>query len=178
MRAFREELLRRVSSLPGFESAGTVSALPMGMIQQQTDFEIAGRSETNEEPPNASYANVSAEYLRAMGIPLVAGRYFERSDSAASQPVTVVSEQLARTWWQGEAALGARIHFDSTWFTVIGIVKDVRQNSPERAAVGEIYALNHQLPMASQGAASGGSTYWPSARQRIRMVWHQLCAAR
>jgi hypothetical protein len=66
-----------------------------------------------------------------------------------------LSESLARAWWPRIGALGRRIRFDGSWFTVVGIVKDVRQSSPERAAIAEIYALNHQLPLASQGAAMG-----------------------
>ena len=124
------------------------------MIGQGTDFGIEGRPESQEQP-HASYANISADYLLAMGIPLVAGRYFGETDGPTAQPVAILSEQLAHAWWPGTSAVGRRIRFDGTWFTVVGIVRDVRQNSPEGDAVGEIYALNHQLPLASQGAAMG-----------------------
>jgi putative ABC transport system permease protein len=133
--------------------AGTVSSLPMGIIMQGKEFEIEGRPQTEGEKPFASYANTSVEYLRAMGIPLTGGRYFGASDGAAAQPVTIVSEWLARTWWPGGRALGRRIRFDGIWFTIVGVVKDVRQYSPEKADDGHIYALNHQLPLATQGGA-------------------------
>ena len=162
VRAFREELLRRVHALPGVQYAGTVSSLPMGIIMQGTDFVVEGRPETEREKPFADYSNTSTDYLRAMGIPLVGGRYFGESDGPAAQPVTIVSESLARAWWPGTAALGKRIQFDGTWFTIVGIAKDVRQltnggapDSSERAAAGQIYTLNHQLPLSSQGAAMG-----------------------
>ena len=155
VRAFREELLRRVHALPGVQFAGTVSSLPMGLIMQGTEFEIEGRPEPEGEKPFASYANTSTDYLRAMGIPLTGGRYFGASDGPAAPPVTIVSESLARTWWPGAGALGRRIRFDGIWFTVVGIVKDVRQYSPERTDEGHIYALNHQLPLATQGSAMG-----------------------
>jgi putative ABC transport system permease protein len=97
-----------------------------------------------------------------MAIPLLAGRHFAGSDGAAAPPVTIVSESLARAWWPGTGALGKRIQFDGTWFTIVGIAQDVRQltsggapDSSERAAGGQIYALNHQLPLTSQGAAMG-----------------------
>ena len=155
VRAFREELLRKVHALPGVQYAGTVSSLPMGIISQGMEFEVEGRPETAWEKPFASYANTSTEYLRAMGIPIVAGRYFAESDGPAAQAVTIVSESLAHVWWPGTAALGRRIRFEGTWFTIAGVIKDVRQLSPERAAEGQIYALNHQLPLARQGAAMG-----------------------
>ncbi|MBL0158828.1 MAG: ABC transporter permease [Bryobacterales bacterium] len=155
VRAFREELLRRVYALPGVQYAGTVSSLPMGMIMQGTGFVVEGRPETELENPFASYANTSTDYLRAIGIPLAGGRYFEESDGPGAQPVTIISESLARAWWPQVVALGKRIRFDGTWFTIVGIAKDVRQDSPERAARGQIYALNHQLPLNTQGSAMG-----------------------
>ncbi len=162
VRAFREELLRRVHALPGVQYAGTVSSLPMGIIMQGTEFVVEGRPETEREKPFADYSNTSTDYLRAMGIPLVGGRYFGESDGPAAQPVTIVSESLARTWWPGTGALGRRIQFDGTWSTIVGIAKDVRQltaggapDSSERAAGGQIYALNHQLALSSQCAAMG-----------------------
>ncbi|HTQ56492.1 MAG TPA: ABC transporter permease [Bryobacteraceae bacterium] len=155
VRAFRQELLRRVCALPGVEYAGTVSSLPLGIIMQGTGFVVAGRPETERESPFASYANVSRDYLRAIGIPLVAGRYFGDDDTPAGPPVAIVSESLARDWWPRREALGKRIRFDNTWFTIVGIAKDVRQDSPERPARRQIYALNEQLPESSQGAAMG-----------------------
>jgi putative ABC transport system permease protein len=155
VRAFREELLRKVHALPGVQYAGTVSSLPMGIIMQGTEFVVEGQPETRREKPFASYANTSAEYLQAMGIALVSGRYFGETDGPAAPPVTIISESLARDWWPGAGALGRRIEFDGTWFTIVGIAKDVRQDSPDRAARGQIYALNHQLPLSSQGAAMG-----------------------
>ena len=155
VRAFREQLLQKVQALPGVLHAGTVSSLPMGMIAQGTDFEIEGRPETAREMAHASFANVSADYLQAMGIPLVAGRYFTAGDGPGAPPAAIVSEPLAREWWAGSTALGRRVRFDGSWFTVVGIVKGVRQSSPERDAVGHIYAMNHQLSAATQGNAMG-----------------------
>jgi putative ABC transport system permease protein len=155
VRAFREELLRRVHALPGVQYAGTVSSLPMGIIMQGTEFVVEGRPETEREMPFASYANTSTDYLQAMSIPLVGGRYFGESDGPAAPPVTIVSESLAHAWWPGTGALGRRIRLDETWFTIIGIAKDVRQYSPEQAAKDQIYVLNHQLPLSRQGAAMG-----------------------
>jgi len=162
VRAFREELLRKVYALPGVQYAGTVSSLPMGLIMQGTEFSVDGRPETEREKAFADFANTSTDYLRAMGIPMVAGRYFGVSDGEAAQPVTIVSESLAHSWWPGTAALGRRLQFDGTWFTIVGIAKDVRQltagGAPDlsaRAVAGQIYALNHQLPPGSQGGDMG-----------------------
>jgi putative ABC transport system permease protein len=150
--AFRAELLRRAQGLLGVQYAGTVSALPMGILMQGTEFEIEGRPETSRDKPFVDYANVSADYLRAMAIPLVRGRYFDAGDRSGSTPVALISESMARAYWPSGAALGSRIRFVNGWFTIVGIVKDVQQYSPEHGARGgTIYALNEQLPVETQG---------------------------
>jgi hypothetical protein len=88
---------------------------------QGTEFVVEGRPGTQLEKHFADYANTSTDYLRAMGIPLVGGRYFGENDGPAGQPVTIVSESLARAWWPGTGALDRRIQFDGTWFTIVGI---------------------------------------------------------
>ena len=154
--AFRTELLCRVQALPGVQYAGTVSSLPMGIFMQGTEFEIEGRPGTSRDKPFVDYANVSGDYLRAIGIPLVRGRYFDAEDRQGSPPVALISESMARNYWPAGTALGSRIRFDNTWFTVAGIVEDVRQYSPEHGARGgTIYALNEQLPPATQGDDMG-----------------------
>jgi putative ABC transport system permease protein len=154
--AFRAELLRRARGLPGVQYAATVSALPMGILMQGTEFEIEGRPETSRDKPFVDYANVSTDYLRAMAIPLVRGRYFDAGDRPASTPVALISESMARAFWPSGAALGSRIRFADVWFTVAGIVKDVQQYSPEHGARGgTIYALNEQLPVETQGNDMG-----------------------
>jgi len=151
--AFRTELLQRVRGVPGVQYAGTVSSLPMGIIMQATDFEIEGRPETVRDRPFADFASVSGDYLPAMGIRLVRGRYFDAGDGAGSPPVALISESLARAFWPDGAAAGGRMRFHDTWFTVAGIVNEVRQYSPEQGARGgTVYALNEQLPPAEQGS--------------------------
>jgi hypothetical protein len=129
---------------------------------QGTEFVVEGRPETELEKPSADYSNTSTDYLRAMGIPLVCGRHFGESDGPAAEPVTIVSESIAHAWWPGNKALGKRIELDGTWFTIVGIAKDVRQltagGAPDlskRAAGGQIYALNDQLPLSKQGGDMG-----------------------
>ena len=90
-----------------------------------------------------------------MGIPLVRAGIWIRGRTG-SPPVALISESAARAHWPDGAALGSRIRFENTWFTIAGIVRDVRQYSPERGARGgTIYALNEQLPLASQGNDMG-----------------------
>lgn len=149
--AFRKGLLEHVSALPGVKFAGTNSAPPMGALSQHTDFEIEGTSEAQ----SASFANISPNYLRAMGIPLLRGRYFMPSDRRGSPLVVIVSQSVATRFFSGSEILGRRIRLGRSiaeWFTVIGVVGNIRQDGPESAPSSTIYALTSQLPESEQGS--------------------------
>ena len=155
--AFREELLRSVSALPGVEFAGLNSAPPMGVLSQHTDYEMEGAAAVGRQNQSASFANVSPDYLRAMGIPVLRGRNFAPADGRGSTRVAVVSQAVARASAAGQEILGRRIWLGrdiAEWFTVIGVAGDVRENGPDRPPEGAIYALNSQLPPAEQGNAA------------------------
>ncbi len=149
--AFRQELLRRVSAFPGVLSAATNSAPPMGVMSQNTDFEIEGIPGAQ----SASFSNVSSDYLRAMGISVMRGRSFDSTDRTDSPPVVIISESAARKI-SGWESLGKRIRLSRLnspeWFTIVGVARDVRQNSPESPPAATIYALTNQLPVAEQAS--------------------------
>jgi putative ABC transport system permease protein len=153
--AFREELLRRVSAIPGVKFAGTNSAPPLGILSQGTDFEIEGKPRGGPKKPFAEFGNVSTGYLSAMGIPLLRGRHFLESDRPDSPPVAIISESVARRYFAGEEPLGKGLRLGrldaSPVFTIVGIVTDVRA-WVEKAPVGTIYALSAQLPESEQGS--------------------------
>ena len=119
--AFRAELLRRVGSLPGVQYVGTVSSLPMGILMQGTEFEIEGRPETASDKPFVDYANVSRDYLRAMGIPLVRGRYFDAGERPGAPPVALIRVNIyltnTRFWGTIEAWNANPRHFRKQSFT-------------------------------------------------------------
>ena len=168
--AFREELLRRASSVPGVLSAGTVSILPLGQLAGRLTFDVDGRRIT------VDHAAVSAGYLHAMGIPLLRGRYFNEDDRSATAPVILVSQSLARQCWPGADALGKRIEIDDIWFTIVGIVKDVRQDKPESEPAAAVYRLARQMPEEMQAGINGrymvlvlrtvGQSSWPQRNAR------------
>jgi predicted permease len=87
---------------------------------------------------------VSPGYFRAMGIPLLRGRDFERADATQSLPVAVINDALARFAWPGEDPVGKRLKLgftneDAPWLTVAGVVGDVRDFELQTAAKPEIY---------------------------------------
>ncbi len=132
-RAFYDEVLRRVEEVPGIESAGIITFLPLSFNGMNFSFSVEGHpAPADMKLPFALYRVVSPDYFRAMGITLQRGRFFDAHDTADSQPVILVSRQLAAQYWPNEDPVGKRIKIGpldspNPWLTVAGVVGDVRQ---------------------------------------------------
>jgi putative ABC transport system permease protein len=129
---FFRQLLERVEALPGVETAGVVSHLPLGGSNASAGFLIEGLP---EPPPgqgnDGRYRVCSPRYFDALGIQLLRGRAFTEQDRADSAPVVIVNETLARRHWPNEEAVGHRIRFtgdpaQNPWMTIVGVVRDVK----------------------------------------------------
>jgi putative ABC transport system permease protein len=94
------------------------------------------------------FRTATPDYFRAIGVPLVAGRFFTEHDSEDAPAVALVNQSAARHRFGGLDPVGRRVSLDGgdTWITVVGIVGDVRQYSLERAPVDEIYMPLFQRP--------------------------------
>jgi predicted permease len=137
--AFLRAALDSIRTLPGVEAAGVADMLPLGR-NRSWGLVPKGRSFPKDAELSAVVRIVTPGYLRALGIRLTRGRDFTWDDVAGKPPVVIVNETAARLRWQGEDPLGrlGRIggRADNT---VIGIVADVREQSPESPARPEMY---------------------------------------
>jgi predicted permease len=130
--AFHQQLMERISGLPGVESVGAVDYVPLTGNGSGTAHRIEDKPVgPGELPPMLWYKYAAPGYFEAMNIGLVAGRTLERADHEQQLPNVVVSQHLAERIWPGEEALGKRVSFASsdtllTWYTVVGVVNDVR----------------------------------------------------
>jgi putative ABC transport system permease protein len=142
---FNGELIRRVQQLTGVNSVGLTSFLPASGNNSNTAFVPEGYV-----PPagaNLSLATpvqVQGEYLQAMEIPLLGGRFFTPADTANTQLVAIVSHKLAEHYWLGLDPIGKRLRIglpemQTPWMTIVGEVADVKENSPDAAATKEQY---------------------------------------
>ena len=131
--AFYDEVLRQVKETPGVEAAGMITFMPLSFNGMNFSFSVEGRAAPSDlNLPFALFRVVSPDYFRAMGIPLLRGRYFETQDSQDTTPVTLINRRLAEQYWPGEDAIGKRIKVGpadspNSWLTVVGVVGDVRQ---------------------------------------------------
>ena len=133
--AFTDRVLVQVRQLPGVVVAGATTNIP---LERETAydavFDVEGRPARNpNDVPITSHRIVSADYLETLGVTLIKGRLIKKNDRAETLPVVVVSQEFARQAWPGEDAIGKRvrrIRIGQTfpWMTVVGIVKDVKED--------------------------------------------------
>ncbi len=139
--AFARDVLDRTRYLPGVTSASLVNSVPFALMYIQGDFEIEGQPKPDGD---VGIPKVEAGYFRTMGIPLLAGREFDASDTADAPKVAIVSEKVARDHFPGGPgeALGRRVRVwgNSEWLTVVGVVADIRQRELASDVQPMIYA--------------------------------------
>lgn len=132
-RAFYDEVLRRVKDLPGVESVGIISFIPLSFSGINFAFTVEGRTPVSDmKLPLAVYRVISPDYFSTMRIPILRGRSFDQHDTADAASVAVINRSLAEQFWPGEEAIGKRLKVGpadspNAWATVIGVVGDVRQ---------------------------------------------------
>ena len=132
-RAFYDQVLQRVREVPGVESAGVITFLPLSFNGMNFSFSVEGKAAPGDmKLPFALYRVVSPDYFNAMQIPLQRGRFFDSHDSLDSQPVLLINRRLAEQFWPGDDPIGKRLKIGpldapGPWLTVVGVVGDVRQ---------------------------------------------------
>jgi putative ABC transport system permease protein len=152
--AFYRGVLERVRALPGVTAAGYVNYPPLMMQGGRFGFAIEGRPDPLPGDLllyRASARAVSADYLSTLGVPLIGGRRFDERDSREAPRSVIINEAMARRHWPDRDPLGARLKLgdarsDSPWFTVVGVVGDIRQMGLDVPPEPEMYFSLEQPP--------------------------------
>jgi predicted permease len=135
--AFNHELIRRLQQLPGVKSAGVTSFLPATRRNSNSTFVAEGYVPPPDAGMNlATAVTVQGDYLQAMGIPSLAGRFFTPADTENTQLVAIVNHKFAEHFWPGADPIGKRMRLGTPetptpWVTVVGEVADVKEKSPD-----------------------------------------------
>jgi putative ABC transport system permease protein len=178
VRAFYRELLERLAGLGGVQHAGSVSHLPMYRFGFNGEMRIEGDTPWGpNEAPLVEYRWYAGDYFRALGIPLVGGRWLDARDGAGTTTV-LVNRAMAETFWPGQDAIGRRFgqgNDRSRWYEVVGIVGDIRSYGLARQTPYEFYRTLDQSVMAAQtivlrAAAADPSSLVPAAREIVRSI--------
>ncbi len=147
-RRFYKRALDEVRAVPGVASAEFTSLLPLSDDPQW--LALYGAHFEKDDPNigrNAFRYAISPGYCRSMGIPLLGGRFLDERDTAGAPQVALLSEGLARREFPSGDALGKRLHLgptDRPWYTVVGIVGDIRQTSLELDQPFAVYIPTEQ----------------------------------
>jgi len=141
--------LQRLRQLPGTVEAGGIDYQPLSGVANDQAFEIEGRPLiANAQAPDEEIRVVTPGWFEAMGVPLRAGRTPQETDTADKVPIVTVNESFARKFWPGESALGQRLRLagDPRWWTVSGVVGDVRDFGLDADVRPTMYFPNQQMP--------------------------------
>ncbi len=137
----------RLRTIPGVKTVGAATTLALRGYMY-----TAGA--TPEGLPRGDYKRelrhdtITPDYFRAIGAKLLRGRFFDKFDTAASSPVTIVNESLEKSYFNGKNAVGKRIKFGrpddsdkgSPWVTVVGVVADIKQDGLDKPVQPEAFS--------------------------------------
>jgi hypothetical protein len=119
---FRDALLDRLQGTAGIESAAWVRSVPFDYRgYSSAPIAVDGYVVQPDEQLTVDYNEVGPGYLATMGIPLLSGREFTRSDNETSGPVAIVNETMAAQYWQGRDPIGSRVQVRGQWRRVVGV---------------------------------------------------------
>jgi predicted permease len=162
---FYDQLTGELNSLPGVEAAGAGSDLPWtGWDENAGGFNIEGKKPQPHQEFHARYHMATPGYFRALGVPLISGRFFNESDNETSPQVIIINRAMADRYWPGESIVGKRMTFEDTpkekdWMTIVGVVGDIKDqpNSPA-AEPGfwwpELLASNSDMAIAIRSTSN------------------------
>jgi putative ABC transport system permease protein len=160
---FNDTLLRRLESLPGVKSVGITSQLPSTGGGGNSAFVAEGYAAPKGAALSLAWPSQTiGDYFGAAGIPLLRGRDFTPADTVKSPMVIIINRTLADKFWPGQDPIGKRVRWGmqetpTPWMTVVGVIGDVRQSTPDAPVQYQIYQP------ASQSSESFGSLVPPDS---------------
>ena len=149
--AFMDGLMPAVAGLPGVRSASAITVLPLSRNAWRTSLFLPGDATGPDAPRRLiNYAMVRPGYFKTLGIAMTSGRDISPQDIPGTTRVAIVSEIAGRTLWPGKDPLGQRFKFDpsdtAAFYSVVGVVADVRQNVENKEAPEQVYVAHAQDP--------------------------------
>jgi putative ABC transport system permease protein len=157
--AFFSQLLERVRAIPGVQSAGTNSGLPLAGSNWGRSLTVEGFPVLPVgEAPAINHCVISPNYFSAMGITILKGRDFDERDSREAMKVTIIDERLAREYWPDEDPIGKRIRFgppedNEPWHTIVGVVREVKHQRLDASTRKSVYLPFPQIPIGGSSLA-------------------------
>jgi len=177
---FYNQVVQRVSAVPGVQDAGLINTLPLDK-GPTTGFRVDGRPvETPDKWPSANYRSVSPNYFRAMGIPVLQGRAYTDRDTTDMPLVMIVNQKLADEEFAGENPIGKRITFGNTnnnqpvWFEIVGVVANVRSLELREEPAAELYFASLQDYWPAMSLVVRSNADLPSLSASVRQIVNEI----
>ncbi len=145
---FFSSVLHRIEGLPGVTSATVTADVPLSGDEDVDNFAIEGKPDPGpNKKRDARFNIVGPGYCKTLGMPVLKGRDFTERDAAGAPGVVTINEAMARKFWPGEDPIGARITpGGNQWYTVVGVVGNVRQMGLNSEPQPEMYLPYLQDP--------------------------------
>ena len=159
VRSFYREVLRRVSALPGVTKVGASNGIPLSGSGGSGTTTIDNPAFPDDRgTPEADQRIVTPGYFEAMGMTILSGRMFDERDSETGQPVAIIDETMAKTFWPNEDPIGKRIkrggrQSTQPWLTIVGVARHVRYRTLEEPSRVQLYMPHSQVPTTGMSLA-------------------------
>ena len=146
-------VLEQIQAVPGVENAGIIGDLFITNSREQV-VTVERDDGTVSERLRFAADEVSSDFFNAIGTPLLGGRFFSFGDGPDAPPVAIVNDAMARRSWPGHDPVGRRFKLgprdsDRPWYTVVGVVADMRRQGPEREPFPQMFVPLAQNPPRS-----------------------------
>lgn len=159
VRNFYREVLRRVSALPGVTKVGANNGIPLSGSGGSGTTTIDDPAFPDDRgTPEADMRVVTPGYFEAMGMTMLSGRMFDERDSETGQPVAIIDETMAQTFWPNEDPIGKRLkrggrQSTQPWLTIVGVARHVRYRTLEEPSRVQLYMPHAQVPITGMSLA-------------------------
>jgi putative ABC transport system permease protein len=152
-RDFYQRLFTRLEAVPGVQSAGGTTRIPLASTNVTSRVFVEGRSASPADTFEVDFRRAVHHYFRSMGMPILRGRDFQDSDGPSSPPVAIVNQTMARRLWGDEDPVGKRIRMgpaeSAPWTDVVGVVGDIHHASLDQPPAAEMYVYYLGVPPVS-----------------------------
>jgi macrolide transport system ATP-binding/permease protein len=137
---FHAQLLDRARTLPGVESAALTRVIPFSYnVFSSAPIEVDGYQPPPNEQPTVEYIEVTEDYFTTLGIPIVSGREFMRTDDENVPPMAIINETMAVKYWPANDPVGQRLKVKDRWLQIVGIAKNSNYHSKTETPVPFFY---------------------------------------
>ena len=147
---FRQELLERAQAMPGVESAVWEKSRPFSYVGYlSAPIVVDGYEPRSDEQPRVEYNPVGPGYFATMGIPILSGREFTRSDNETTYPAVIVNQLMVQKYWHGVDPVGKRVQLGDQSMLVVGVAKDSKYSSFVEFPQPFLYVCAGQVPLVN-----------------------------